>query len=140
MFSRKNHKFIILIVLLSASVFFILSWQFNFFSFDFLQNGQVGIKIGKQECSKIGGEMQVCINSGLCCVKNFSDGGKQCSSSSDCEAGICTIDNTVQKTIQGHYTGTCPRIFVGEKLRCGEAALENGETVKDLRNKKCVLY
>ena len=99
-----------------------------------------GVSIGEQECKRIGGEIKQCFLSGPCCVKDFSDGGKQCSSGADCEAGICTIDNYTQNAVQNRYTGKCPGNFVGEKLRCGEAAIENGQIVKDLRKEKCVVY
>lgn len=99
-----------------------------------------GVNVGEKECKRIGGEMKQCFLSGPCCIKNFSDGGKQCSRGTDCEAGICTIDNDTQTAIQNRYAGKCPGGFVGEKLRCGEAAIENGKIVKDLRKETCVVY
>jgi hypothetical protein len=129
----KNAMFIILIFILAGAIgFFVLTLD---------GRGDFGV-IGKWECKKIGGKMEQCFLSSPCCVKDFSDGGKQCSSGKECEAGICVISayDSPQEVSHGIYIGKCPGNFTGEKLRCGQAAIEGGRIVKDLRTQKCLIY
>jgi len=93
-------------------------------------------------CRIRGGRWSTCLEGwGPCgCFEIFKDGGKPCTSGSECLAGACIITGDDKPNAEGLYVGHCPyRTLYGKKGDkypgfCGEAIIENGKIIKDLRS------
>ena len=128
-----------IVAILGISSYFFLTRKQNLF-----------IHSGESECKRISGSWVQCFNYGPCCSKQFSDGGKQCSSGSDCLSGICKIGtanliNPPPVENKDSYIGTCRESFIGDPYNIsepesGEASLQNGKIIKDRRNESGVIY
>ncbi len=79
----------------------------------------------QKKCVSRGGIWaRVCLSQSLVCLKKFSDGGKACSGSSDCEGGVC---NAIGKEPdeKGLFVGEC----VHTSNPCGSfVPVEGGRT------------
>jgi hypothetical protein len=140
MFRKKIFWLVILVIIIS------LFLRYFYDIFLFVSNPIKRLEI--LECKRLGGKWdKPYLMHPHTCLLKFSDGGKKCTSGSDCKAKICLINNysPAQKDERGRYIGECPSSYIGNpffyrQVGCGEAQIEDGTIVKDLRNEPCPIY
>jgi hypothetical protein len=139
--SRKKIFWLIILVIIIG-----LFLRYSYDIFLFISNPIERLEI--LECKRLGGKWdKPYLMHPYTCLLKFSDGGKKCASGSDCEAKICLINNylSAQMDERGRYIGACPGSYIGNpffyhQVGCGEAQIEDGIIVKDLRSESCPIY
>ena len=95
----------------------------------FEENESILRTLDPQACASLGGEIQnVCMSGFLACVKSYSDFGKTCSSSSECD-GRCVYLGDEDLRGQSNVFGQCE----DSNNPCGcWTVVENGEILGTL--------
>ena len=132
--SNKTAVAVIVVLTMIAVGFY---WGFPFMRFILSTSPSGGIK--GVMCTLKGYEWSGFPPGPTGCYKKYPDGGKTCVSGSDCVAGSCIVSGIIlnKETKQmNNLTGTCPRFGPDSRgyfLMCGNAKIENGVVVEDMR-------